>query len=233
LFDVMTGQRREFRTGHPRNSPASRKAYHAIVANWEAQGRRLSTSAPAASDITIAEGLSKYVEELERKCRRPDGTPAQTIADFKITSRLLREMFGREDLGAFSAEHLEAFRDRLIRDGRVCPQIAKRLAQCRQFLNWTITHDLFPIGVDAGRLMLKLKRVKPPSPGQFGAKAGKTVEPADPAAFDAALPFLPPVPRAVAALLRHSAAVFVRRVRQRGGVEGGGGQGREIGPGSR
>jgi integrase len=128
------------------------------------------------------------------------------VSDYKIFSKMLRSMFGREDLGAFSAEHLEAFRNKLIRDGHVAPQVNKRIGQCRQFIYWTIENDLFPENRNAARLERKLKRVKAIGAGQFGAKAGKVVEPADPVAFAKALPLMSPVPRAVAELLRLTGA---------------------------
>src|SRR5258707_8152761 len=173
LFDVMTGHRKEFRLGR-HGTKESRRLYEKSVGEWLARGRRLTASAAVPSDLSVTEALDRWLAELDRKCRRPDGTVTKTVDDVAITCRYLSEMFGTENLSAFGADHLERFRDRLIADGRVCPQVNKRISQCRQWYRWCVGRRLIPPGTDVGRTLIEMQqRVKAVAPGQFGAKAGK------------------------------------------------------------
>jgi integrase len=87
------------------------------------------------------------------------------------------------------------------------PQINKRVSQARQWYVWCLGRRLVPSGVDAYRVLLEMKqRCKAISAGEYGAKAGKRVEPADPKAVEKALPEMSPAAQAIVQLLRLTGA---------------------------
>ena len=78
-------------------------------------------------------------------------------------------------------------------DGRLTPQVNKRVSQCRQWYAWCAGRRMIPTSAEPWQQILEMKqRVKALAPGEYGAKPGRIVRPADPRAFEAALPFMPP-----------------------------------------
>jgi integrase len=75
------------------------------------------------------------------------------------------------------------------------------VSQVRQFFRWCVEEQLVSPSVLEG-----LRAVRPLAPGRSGAKEGKVVEPADPAAVEKVLPHLSPAVRAIVALLRLTGA---------------------------
>jgi integrase len=208
LYDVATRKRKDYTLGPycPDGAPA---AYDAVVSEWLARGRRLNdqgSSAPPC-DISMNEALERFFLDVQRRCRRPDGSATGTAADVKVTVDYLSRMFGELPLSEFGADQLEALRDRLIGDGRVTPQINKRLSHSRQFYRWCLGRNLMPSTVNVWLVLEQMRqRARAVSPGEYGAKPGKIVTPADPAAFNKALTVMSPVAKAVAQLLRLTGA---------------------------
>ena len=209
LPDVATGRRRDFMLGEF-NSPESRARYHELIAAWEQRGRRLpdSPAAPTqARAVSVNEALELFYDDMQRRCRKPSGEPTGTAPDFAITIDYLRRLFGQMPLAEFGADQLERLRDELIKDGRNCNQTNKRIAHTRQWFNWSLARRLVPSHVDAYRTLLEMRqRVRPVRAGEYGAKPGKKVLPADPKAVEAALKFMPPAAKAICQLLRLTGA---------------------------
>lgn len=84
LYDCQSGERRDFGLGRY-GTKASKQAYDQAIAGWLARGRRLTSNGPAPSDISVNECAEEFLAELERKCRKPDGSLTGTPADVKIT----------------------------------------------------------------------------------------------------------------------------------------------------
>jgi integrase len=209
LFDVETHRRRDVMLGEF-DSKESRAKYAAVIAAWEKNGRRFDDPkqpAPKPDDLRVSEAVEEYLKEGQRKWRRPTGEPTGTFADIAITGVYLTDLFGAMPLADFGADQLEQLRDRLIADKRVCPQVNKRIGHARQWYTWCLARRKVPASVDAFRVLLEMKqRCRAISPGDFGAKAGKKVQPADPKAVEKALPEMPPLIQAVVQLLRLTGA---------------------------
>ena len=67
------GGRRDFTLGEF-NSPESRAEYGRLLAEWEANGRRLPKS-EAAADLSVNELLLRFWPHAEEHYRHPDGSP--------------------------------------------------------------------------------------------------------------------------------------------------------------
>ena len=87
-FPDGCGGRRDYLLG-PYGSPESRAEYARLLAEWEANSRRLP-KAPAASDLTVNKIFNRLWPQVEAHYRRPDGSPTSEVEDFKLSLRPVR-----------------------------------------------------------------------------------------------------------------------------------------------
>ena len=107
------------------DSPESRAEYARIVAE--------SASSPAAAvrpladpaALTMNELLLAYLTFAERHYRRPDGTATNEYAEYKLTARYVRELYGHTPAVHFGPLALKAVRQRFIEAGW-----CRRMSRC-------------------------------------------------------------------------------------------------------
>jgi hypothetical protein len=109
LRDAVTRRARDYWLG-PYNTPQSREKYHRIIADWEANGRRLidpprDESAVPAS-MTIVELCRLYMHHVETLSDQRDRS------HLTVTVRLLVQICGSTEAVAFGPNKL-----RLVRGG--------------------------------------------------------------------------------------------------------------------
>jgi hypothetical protein len=78
------GGRRDFTLGEY-GSPESRAEYARLLAEWEANGRRLPQPA-TATDLTVNELITHFWPHVESHYRHPDGAPTSEQEDYKPRS---------------------------------------------------------------------------------------------------------------------------------------------------
>lgn len=195
LTDAATKRRRDYWLGEY-GSPESRELYHRVVAEWEANGRRLidpdfeKSAGGGGGDgegaITISEmcarfwrARAQYLNENER-------------GHCKALIRLLRRAYGSTPAAAFGPRRLQRLRDDMIRpdpeSGRRGWGVTYTNAQvrrlCRMF-KWAAAQELVSASV-----RMELLAVDPLKPGRCEARAGRVVKPVPVEVVEQTLPFM-------------------------------------------
>jgi integrase len=154
LTDAATKQRRDYWLGEY-GTPESREAYHQIIAEWEARGRRLppprspqpaATSTAGPAIVELANEFLRFAEEHQDQKHH---------CGFKTAFAVLRRHFGQVPAAEFGPKKLRTIRDAMIhqaaatRDGRVwCRKyINAQVQRIRQLFKWGAAHERVPVSV--------------------------------------------------------------------------------------
>jgi integrase len=212
------GQRRDVLLGKY-DSPESRAEYARVLAEWEANGRRLPASKATALDITVNEVILAYWKHAELHYRHPDGTLTGELTDYKYSLKPLREMYGHTAAKDFGPLSLKAVRQamveqsvtrkvkvkdpdtgevreqiKVLRQGLSRKLINQRIGRIRRMFRWAVENELVPPSTLQG-----LEAVRGLQKGRSKARETSPVTPVALADVEAVLPFLRP---AVADMVR-------------------------------
>lgn len=191
LTDAVTKQRRDYWLGE-HGSPQSRELYHQILAEWEANGRRLpdplgSTEGPAAG-ITVAEVMLRYWRSVQGMY---SGSEVNNIGQgIKIT----RQLFGSTPAEAFGPKRLRMVRDAMVRGDpnanppRVPwsrPHVNKQIRRLAAIFKWAAGQELISISV-----FQSLKAVESLKRGRTTAREPAPVGPVADDRVDGIQPFV-------------------------------------------
>lgn len=202
VIDVYDGPTRRTVTLGPWGSDLAQQEYERLLALLRVGKPAVQQTGAGPADTTVAEALVRYTDHIEGYYRNPDGTQTGSAADIKITLGYLKRLFAALPLREFDIRCFKALRQALIDDGRVRNQVNRRAGMVRSFIRWCVEDEL-PV---ASGVLEKLRAVKALAPGRDGVPEGEAREPADPAAFEKALPFLSKPLAAILRVIRHTGA---------------------------
>jgi integrase len=174
----------------------SRIEYARVIAEWEANGRRLPT-APAA-DLTVNELGAAFLPWAEQHYRWPDGTPTRELADIKVSLRPLIHLYGHTQARDFGPLALKAVRQLMV-DGYEHPKygsqpalargvVNQRIARIRRMIKWAVGNEMLPAGA-----LHALQAVTGLKCGRSAARETEPVRPIARAAVESTLPWLSPM----------------------------------------
>jgi integrase len=129
------------------NSPESRERYARVIAEWEAAGRRRTVAAAARAGLSVNEMAERFLERAERYYRRPDGTATSEITNFKLSIRVLRQLYGMTPAAAFSPLKLKAVRQKMIDDDLCRGVINQRIGRIKSMFKWAVQEEIIPESV--------------------------------------------------------------------------------------
>jgi integrase len=195
LTDSATGKRRDYWLGEAQ-SPQSREAYHRLIAEWEANGRRLPDPPAKPGALGTAAISPLTVSDLMRQYWRwaRDYYSGAGANGVKMSLRVLRECHGSTDAAAFGPNALRVVREAMIR-GRAEGE-RPRQPWCRKTVNtrvghivrmfrWAASRELLsPLAFQALQTLPALKR------GRCGAPDHAPVGPVPRADVEAVRPFV-------------------------------------------
>jgi integrase len=194
---LANGKRKDLYLG-PWSSALSKAEYSRIVALVGAHGGIYPS---AADDLSVNEALVQYTLHVDSYYLNPNGSQSSTVPRIKWVLGYLSRLFGKTPLADFGPPQLKAIRNVMINEGITRKSINKATVIIRMFFRWCVEEQLVVPAV-----LEVLRAVQPLAPGRSGAVEGKPREPADPAAVEQTLPFLPPAVQAVVRLLRLTGA---------------------------
>ncbi len=97
-------------------TPESRAEYDRLIAEWLANGRRLS-NANGGDGPTVAELILNYWQWAERYYRNEQGEPGQELDNLRSALKPLRRLYGHERAAAFGPLALRAVQEDLTKSG--------------------------------------------------------------------------------------------------------------------
>jgi len=168
------------------NTPPAevRAAYDALLAEWLAAGRRPVAAIPPP--LTVAELILAFWERhVITHYRHPDGTPTSEQADFKLSLRPLRSLFGKLPAAEFSPLKLKALREHMVGAGLSRGVINQRVGRVRRVFRWGVAEELVP--EPTYRALLAVEGLKA---GRSAARETPDVLPVPDGHVEAVLPFL-------------------------------------------
>ena len=120
-------------------SPESKEEYRRLIAEWEANGRRiLATSA----DLTVVELIAHFWQHAQTYYRKLDGTPTSEIGSYRLALRPLKELYGRTPANAFSPRSLKVVREHLIERNWARSSINQMVRRIKHVFKWATENEL-------------------------------------------------------------------------------------------
>ncbi len=118
--------------------PETRTAYHAKIAEWEANGRTLPVP---PEEITVVELLARFWEHAKGYYRRPDGANTGELGNYRTVVKILRELYGPTKAMDFGPRALKTVRQRLIDRGNTRKTINKQTGRIRNIFRWAVAEE--------------------------------------------------------------------------------------------
>jgi integrase len=185
------GKRRDVYLGKWK-SPEAASAYARIIG--ELASPRPTLAARIGTSVSIAEVMLAFLKHADAYYRRPDGTPTHEAVEFRVTFRVLRELYCHTPADKFGPLDLGAVRTRMIAMGWCRTLINRRISRIRRLFAWAVANQIVPPNVLVALRALDGLRV-----GRSVARETEPVKPVPMAVVEATLPFLS---RQVAGLVR-------------------------------
>jgi hypothetical protein len=126
-------------------SPESRARYEQLVAEWLANGRRMSSPAKAGL-ITVTELLAAYLAFAESYYNRNGETTSEYVA-VRDALKPVRGLYGLTVVRDFGPLSLKAVREQMIAAGLARKHINQRINRVRRCFKWGVENELVPPSV--------------------------------------------------------------------------------------
>jgi len=176
----------------PYDDPETHQRFARTLAEWLANGRRLSSEAERA-DLRVADVVAAYLEFARRFYSGPEGKPTREVDNVADAVRTLLKLYGTLTVREFGLRQLKTVREQLITDGLTRTTINDRINRVVRLFGWAAEEELCrPEVYGALRALRPLRR------GRSAAKEGKRVLPVSWEHVEATLPH---VSRHVAGLI--------------------------------
>lgn len=147
----------------------SRARYAKLVAGLdEAPRKPVDDSLP----LTVNELLAAFLEDAESRFRKPDGSFAGAMHNYKAVMKRLKEAYGNTAAADFKALRLIAFRESMIRDGLTRRTINTNTHLTRAIWRFGVSRELVSEAV-----YVSLQSVKGLERGRYGLKDNPKVQP--------------------------------------------------------
>jgi integrase len=205
------GNRRDVLLGRY-GSPESRAEYARVLAEWEANGRRLPQPVAPAADLSVNELLLHFWRWAEGHYRGPEGNPGRELENLRDALRPLRRLYGVTVARDFGPLALRAVREEMVAAGLARTVVNARVNRIRRAFKWAASFELVPPSVYES-----LRTVAGLQLGRSEARKADAVRPAPEGDVRATLPFLPAPVRAMTELqlltgMRAGEAMLMRAI---------------------
>lgn len=203
LTDALTKKRRDYWLGE-HGTPESREQYHRLVAEWEANERRLPRPPdPQPPDDQSDEmTLVVLLRDFHRHAKKH--YDAGEYRSFVTAMRLMTKLFGLTPASEFGPKKLRTLRDEMVRgDTDESPPrrpwsrryVNQQVQRIRRIFKWGVAHEFVPASVHQA-----LCTMEPLKRGRSTARENPKVAPAPPQMVEAVLPHLSKPVRALVEL---------------------------------
>ncbi len=121
------------------DTPESWEKYHRILAEWNANGRRIPVD---PQEITIVELIERYWDFAQSYYRKPDGTPTGEADNIRYPLRDLRILYGKSLAADFTPQALKTVRAHMVDGGVARSTVNKRVNMIRRMFRWGASEGL-------------------------------------------------------------------------------------------
>jgi integrase len=171
----------------------SRQEYARVIAEWEANGRRLLQPASLA-DITVNELMLAYWKFAEGYYQK-NGTPTSQQDRIRLALKLVKRLYGGTPAKNFRPLALKAVRASMVKHNWTRGYVNSSVGCIKRMFKWAVENELVPASVYHGlQAVCGLKK------GRSDAKETKPIRPIAAEHVEATLPFLNPAVRAMVQL---------------------------------
>jgi integrase len=174
-------------------SAESRAEYARVIAEWEANGRRLQKTA-TAGDLSVNEVLVHFLRWARQHYRDPEGGEGRELENIKDALRPVSKLFGHSPAASFGPLALRSVQEEFAKLGLSRGVVNARVNRVRRVFKWAVSMELVPSAVHEA-----LRTVPGLQQGRCAAREAEPVQPVPVEHVEAALPFMP---RPVAAMVR-------------------------------
>jgi integrase len=190
------GGRRDVLLG-PHATPESRQEYLRVLAEWEANGRRLPPRGAevCAPDLTVNELAAAYWKHAAAYYRF-DGRKG-IESNLRDALRILKALYGHTVAAVFGPLALKACRAEMVKKGWSRTYINAQVDRVRRMFRWAAEEELLPVTVYQA-----LRAVESLRHGRTEARETPKVRPVAPEDIEVTLPFLPRMVRAMVGFQR-------------------------------
>ena len=145
---VVTLNGRDFYLG-AQGTNASRQRYHRLLAEWEANGRKLPEADAGAPDgsIELARVVLAYWRHAKARYRRADGTPSSALSMVQQAIVPVRRLYGRTPACEFGPLGLRTVRQQYLDRGMRRSTVNKYLRRVKHMFKWAASQQMIPVEI--------------------------------------------------------------------------------------
>jgi integrase len=181
---LADGTRKDFYLGRW-NSSESRAEYARIIGEIGVAASPAMAVKTLDRELSINELILTFLRHADTHYRRADGSATQEPVEYRLTLRIVRELYGHTPAKDFGPLALKTVRQAMI-DRSLCRNLVnQRIGRIKRMFNWALSEQLIPYGV-----IVALKSVTGLQRGRTTAPDSEPVGPVDDSTVNATLPFL-------------------------------------------
>ncbi len=163
-------------------SPEAKQKYHAMIAEWLANGRQLRA---ATEEITIKELIAHRWLHAESYYCNSDGIISRELDNIRDAVKPVKELFAELPAVKFGPRALRAVRQKMIGAGLCRRNINYRIGRIKRVFKWAASEELLP-----GEVFHALLAVDGLRRGRYEARENQPVRSVPQANVDAILPLV-------------------------------------------
>jgi integrase len=167
-------------------SAESRNEYNRLIGEWYANGQCLSRPSEGENEsLSVNELILAFWQHVEQHYRRPDGTPTSEVGEYRLTLRLVKELYGHTPTKKFGPVSLKAVRHKMVEAGLCRGVVNQRIGRVKRMFRWAVENELVPSGVYHG-----LQAVRGLAHGRSAARETDPIGPVSEVLINGTLPHL-------------------------------------------
>jgi integrase len=128
----------------PFDSPASRQAYHRLVADLDSNDGILR---PSVSDCTIDDLIQAFFAHAKAYYRHADGSPTSELQNIRLALRRLRSLHGSSLAADFGPRALKTLQQHMVNEHLARGYINRTMGRIRRMFRWAVSEELLDASV--------------------------------------------------------------------------------------
>lgn len=171
----------------PHGTKTSKLGYDRLIAQWLASGRRLPTTDPEESPISLVEVLAAYWK-FAKGYYRKNGEATNELDAMRLVIKAAKSLYGDTPAESFGPLALKAVRQSWIDRGQARPTVNKNTRRLTRIFRWAAAEEMIP-----GSVLHSLLAVPGLKKGRCDLPEPRPIQPVALEVVEATMPHLPKV----------------------------------------